>query len=413
MSREFRLRPAVLAGLLAALSVVAACGDSNSSGTPAAKTPFKIGLILPLSGPNQFLGQQALLGAQAEARILNKSQKGILGRDIQIVQKDSATDPARGRAAAQDLLDNDKVDVIMPDFFPAITTAILPIVTQAKILSMTTSGSPTVVDPSKYPYEFSLTIPFAPRAPAVAQEVKNLGGKKVGILVSGDSGGILIGDSLRDAYTKAGISIAGYEKYDIAATDVTPQLQKLKNAGTDMLSIYAAGPPMQVVMSGVRDLGWKVTVVADPASATGDLQKLVPAEVANQLYIVGFRILARTGDASVDPYIKPFVDSLKQELGAGQTVSSIIAPAFIADSMKLIKWAMEKAGKVDAAAATKQLESLNSTTLPKYFLLTMANPKYSATDHTPINADFSQSFAVIRVSPVVDGTYKGEPLNFK
>jgi branched-chain amino acid transport system substrate-binding protein len=404
---------ASIAVLVAFATVATACGGSTSSGGNTPKAPFKVGMILPLSGPNQFLGQQALLGAQAEAKVLNKTQKGILGRDIQIVQKDSATDPARGRAAAQDLIDNDRVDVIMPDFFPAITAAILPIVTQNKILSVTTSGSPIVVDPTKYPYEFTMTIPFAPRAPAVAQEVKNLGGKRVGILVSGDAGGVQIGDGLRDAYNKAGLTVVGYEKYDIAATDVTPPLQKLKTAGADTLSIYAAGPPMQVVMSGVRDLGWKVTVVADPASATGDLQKLVPADVASQLYLVGFRILARTSDTQVDPYIKPFVETLKQELGAGQTISSLIAPAFIADFLKLVKWAVEKVGKVDAAAATKQLESLSTVNLPKDYLLTMSNPKYSATDHAPDNADFSQSFAVIRVSPVVDGTYKGEPLVFK
>jgi branched-chain amino acid transport system substrate-binding protein len=408
-----RSHRAALAASLTLVSILVACGGSASSGQSTARAPFKVGMILPLSGPNQFLGQQALIGAQAEARVLNKSSNGILGRQIQIIQEDSATDPARGRAAAQDLIDNQKVDVMMPDFFPAITAAILPIVTQARVLSMTTSGSPSVVDPTKYPYEFTMTIPFAPRAPAVAREVSNLGGKKVGILVSGDAGGVQIGDSLRDAYGKAGIQVVDYEKYDIAATDVTPVLQKIKNAGADTLSIYAAGPPMQVVMSGVRDLGWKVNVVADPASATGDIQKLVPPEVASQLYIVGFRILARTGDTQVDSYIKPFVDSLKQELGPGQTISSIIAPAFIADFLKLIKWAAEKVGRVDPAAMTKQLETLHSANLPKDYLLTMSNPKYSPSDHAPDNADFSQSFAVIRVSPVVDGTYKGQPLTFK
>jgi hypothetical protein len=43
-------------------------------------------------------------------------------------------------------------------------------------------------------------------------------------------------------------------------------------------------------------------------------------------------------------------------------------------------------------------------------MVIIPNPRYSATDHTTKNADYSKMWSLIKVSKDIDGTYEGEDL---
>ena len=394
-----------LAVLTATTLAVLACGGGTSSTSTTSKTPFRIGVLMPLSGALASIGNDALAGIQTQAQLLNK-QGGILGRPIEIDYQDDAGDPTRARAAAQDLIENKHVSAMFPDVLPPIMLSVLPLLTQAKILSTTGGGNDIVADTTKYPYSFTYGVPFPARPPSVVAGLKKIGASKVAMISSSDNNGVTIGDLDTQAITKAGMTVTGYEKYDLTAKDVTPQLQKRRAGNPDTLVYYAGGTAGAVVMGGVRDLGWNVKILADPAATSSNLAQTVPQELSNQWYGVAFSMVSRTGD-SVDPTFAAFAKALKDQ---NRTFTNLVAPVANADQLKLMKWAFDKAGKDDGAAASKQLETLNSGSLPNGYLMWVANPKYSSSQHTAINGNFKSSFALIRLSTVVDGTYKGEPL---
>ncbi len=395
-------------GRLTFLAVVAlvasACG--GSTGGPTTKTPFRIGVIMPLSGSLASIGNDALAGIETEASILNR-QGGILGRPIEIEERDDAGDPNRGRAAAQDLIENQHVSAMFDDVLPPVMTAVLPLLTQSKVLAFSGTGNETVADPTKYPYSFTYGIPFAARPASVVAALEKLGASRVAVISSSDSNGVTIGDLDVAAIRKAGLTVTGYEKYDLTTKDVTPQLQRLKGGNPDTVVYYAGGTLGSVVMGGVRDLGWKVRILADPASTSSDLAQTVPQELAGQWYGVAFRMVARAGDTEVDPAFRGFVEALQNQ---HRSFTNLITPVAYADQLKLMKWAFDQAGRSDGVAATRALERLKSSSLPRGYLMWVANPRYSGTAHTAINGDFKDSFALIRLSPVVAGTYKGQPL---
>ncbi len=92
--------------------------------------PFKIGLILPMTGPF------ASTGRQIEAAVkLYLAQNGdrVAGRKIEVLLRDDQATPDQTKRLAQELLVNDKVDVLAGFGVTPAALAVAPLVTQAKV----------------------------------------------------------------------------------------------------------------------------------------------------------------------------------------------------------------------------------------------------------------------------------------
>ena len=66
---------------------------------PAASGPVKVGVIAPLSGVNRFYGERMLDGIQLAVEELNSS-RGINGRKVELLVRDSRSEPARAGPGA-------------------------------------------------------------------------------------------------------------------------------------------------------------------------------------------------------------------------------------------------------------------------------------------------------------------------
>ena len=90
---------------------------------------FKIGLILPMSG------QQATTGRQIDAAVrLYMAQNGdtVAGRKVQVILKDDTSLPDVTKRLAQELVVNDKVNVLAGFGITPSAMATAPIATQSK-----------------------------------------------------------------------------------------------------------------------------------------------------------------------------------------------------------------------------------------------------------------------------------------
>jgi branched-chain amino acid transport system substrate-binding protein len=411
--RRARLSSSAL--LAAAVAILlAACGSSTSSTAQSSSSsnsaPFTIGVILPLTGPFAVIGEAAQDGMQVAVDDVNKNSHGILGRQVKLLIRDDAGDTAKAIAAAKELVDQDHVDFLFPGAFASDALAILPYTTQRKVVTVTTTGSSDAGKIDKFPYSFQLSIPFETYPKPIAASIQKIAGSsatKVGLFVSGEASGVAQGDVLNGALPKNGFTVVGYEKFDPTAKDVTPQLGKLKNAGADVVVLAAPGATLRTVMTGVRDLAWKVPVVATNGTATGDIKALVPPEVAGQFHAVVFRQYARSDPDKVQPQYQSYVNQLKSQFGA---LKNLGVSALHSDIVKLVKWAYEKAGGTDQNKVRSALESMSKTTLPDNYFLVVSNPRWSSTVHSTLNGDFSNFFWLVDVSPLVDGTFMGTPI---
>lgn len=98
-------------------------------------TPLKIGLITPLSGPQEFIGSYVKNGAEIAVEQINKAG-GILGRPIALEIRDDKANPAAALAAARELLGMG-INLHLGGISSAVVLALAPVMQQEKGVFLT------------------------------------------------------------------------------------------------------------------------------------------------------------------------------------------------------------------------------------------------------------------------------------
>jgi branched-chain amino acid transport system substrate-binding protein len=153
MQRRHLIQTAGLSAiaLSAALAAPLASAQDNNK--------FKIGLILPMTG------QQATTGRQIEAAAkLWMAQNGdtVAGKKVQLIVKDDTSLPDVTRRLAQELVVNDKVNVLAGMGITPSALAVAPIATQSKTpLVVMAAATSSITEASPYIVRTSFTLPQA------------------------------------------------------------------------------------------------------------------------------------------------------------------------------------------------------------------------------------------------------------
>jgi branched-chain amino acid transport system substrate-binding protein len=399
-----------LSKIALALGVAATLASASQASLAADTRAFVVGVTIPKSGPAAQFGPLVESGMVVAIKHINE-EGGILGRKVELLVRDSASNPQRAVLAAKELVEEQKVDYLFPEIVSGLALAVLPYTTERKVLTITNASAPKIGDAKEFPYSFQYGDLASKRAPAMASAMKKLGGKRVGILVSTNPGNIATGEQLQaELPSKFGMQVAGYRTYDGNAKDLTAQLQALRDAGADIIAFDAAiRDSIRAVMTSIQTLGWNVQVVCGVAPLSGDLKELVPASVASQFRAINYRVGTRTGPSR--PEFQQFVAELRK---AGP-ISNIAFPAIARDILYMVKYSYDKAAKEKGGATADNvkavLESIGSAKdFPARYSLVLGNPRWTPADHTAANVDYSKLWGLVRVSTPVDGVYEGEEL---
>ena len=111
ISRRRALGAAALTGVL--VTTLAACGGDDSEG--GSDGPIRIGTSLPLTGEFSQPGQAAEQGYKVWQEMVN-ADGGLLGRDVELVIKDDASNQNTIVADYNALISQDKVDLLLGTF---------------------------------------------------------------------------------------------------------------------------------------------------------------------------------------------------------------------------------------------------------------------------------------------------------
>ena len=142
---------------IAAAAALACAFAAGGAAAQAAKPPFKIGFILPMTGPF------ASTGKQIEAAVkLWMAQNGtvVAGRKVELLLKDDAGTADTTRRIAQEMVVNDKVDVLAGFGLTPLALATAPIATQSKTPMVVTAAATSIItEQSPYIVRTSFTLP--------------------------------------------------------------------------------------------------------------------------------------------------------------------------------------------------------------------------------------------------------------
>jgi branched-chain amino acid transport system substrate-binding protein len=113
----------------------AATGLAFPSFSNAQAGPIKIGLVTPLSGPQEFIGIFVKNGAEVAVDQINKAG-GILGRPVQLEIRDDKASPAAALAVTRELL-GAGVNLHIGGISSAVVLAVAPVMQQENGIHVT------------------------------------------------------------------------------------------------------------------------------------------------------------------------------------------------------------------------------------------------------------------------------------
>ena len=241
MQKRVFLSASVLA--LSALSSMAVLAQDNT---------FKIGLILPMTG------QQASTGRQIEAAAkLYMAQHGdtVAGKKIQLIVKDDTSIPDVTKRLAQELVVNDKVNVLAGFGITPSAFATAPIATQSKTpMVVMAAGTSSITQSSPYIVRTSFTL--AQSSVAMADWTTSKGGiKKVVTLVSDYGPGHDAEKFFKDRFIFNGGTIVESLRVPMRNPDFAPFLQKVRDAKPDGLFVFVPSGAGAAVMKQFIERG--------------------------------------------------------------------------------------------------------------------------------------------------------------
>ncbi len=249
-------------------SSIAAAALAFFAAAGAQAADLKIGLILPMTGPFASHGKQITNGIK-----LYLAQNGdtIAGRKVQLIIKDDApgTSGDVSKRNAQELVIQDKVDILAGFSLTPEAFAVAPIATEAKKpMVVMNAATSSITTKSDYIVRTSMTLPQT-TAPIASWAAKNKI-KTVYTIVADYGPGYDAEGQFKKTFTAAGGQIAGEVRVPVNSNDFSPYLQKVKDTKPDAVFLFVPNGPMGIAfMKGFQERG--LAQAGIKLIATGDL----------------------------------------------------------------------------------------------------------------------------------------------
>jgi branched-chain amino acid transport system substrate-binding protein len=350
-----------------------------------AADPIKIGVSGPFTGGSAPMGVSMRDGVKLAVADIN-AKGGVLGRQIQLIERDDEAKPERGVQIAQELINKEKVVATVGYINTGVALASQRFYQDAKIPVMNNVATGSIItkqfadQPENYIFRNSANDQIQSHM-IIKEAVDNRKFKKVAILADSTNYGQLGREDLEKALAEKSMKAVAVEKYNIKDVDMTAQLLKAKQAGAEVVLTYGIGPELAQIANGMEKLGWKVPLIG---SWTLSMANFIDNAGKNGN---GTRMPQTFIQDANTPKRKAFIDAYVKAYNPPQgRMPSPVSAAQGYDSIYLLAAAIKQAGSTDGPKVKAALENLSEKI--DGVVTTYAKP-YSKDDHEAINAEIT------------------------
>jgi branched-chain amino acid transport system substrate-binding protein len=307
-------------------------------GSQAAAQDIKIGVAGPVTGPLAFLGQHIKWAGELATDELNQ-KGGVLGRKFAFLMQDSACRPADGVAAAEKLLGQDRVDVMLGDVCSGSTIAVMPVMEKAqKPFIVTISTHPDITNKSGAggnKWVFRTVAHDGMIADVVAEKMKSF--KTIAIVGEDTDYGRGAARLLKERLPP-GVRIVSEDYLKQAETDFLPVLTRIRASKPDAIGTYVLDQQASNLMRQYLQFGMSIPLVGRPPLGSGVVSELVSGGKFDGSWTV-YPYYDKFGDPKNKAFTESYVQRFKQ------------APHYagwgVYEGIKLYADAVRRAGSTD------------------------------------------------------------------
>ncbi|MGY0235485.1 ABC transporter substrate-binding protein [Longispora urticae] len=285
------------AGLTSAVlvaSVAAGCGGpaTPERGAVTLEGEVVVGAVLELTGPGLPIGTVHRNALKVTVDQINEGGVLVDGkrRTLRLVVKDSASDPARGAAAARELVTNDHVAAIVGASTTAVTMAMVPVAEELGVPLVSLAASDAIVTPvAARKFCFKVSPNGGDIAAAIADNALRMGAKKIGLLTAKGTYGDIVTQVMTGALairSSDGLSLVKGERFAEDGSDVTDRLAALLEAKPDAILLGALMPGAARAVSAIKASGYTGKIFLDPSAGADQFLSGPTAADAEGMFMV-------------------------------------------------------------------------------------------------------------------------------
>jgi branched-chain amino acid transport system substrate-binding protein len=318
----------------------------------ASSEPIKIGFLPALTGPGSSTGIAINRGTILAVNEINAAG-GVNGRQLELISRDTQSDPTKAVNGATELARREKVQVIWGPLNSGEALAATPLIARDGLPQLDSCWVDSLTDVKKWPLAFR-NAPTNQQVGGAAThyvtEVLKL--KKIAII--GDTTGY--GTASVNAYVPMiapkGGTVVYQNEVDASNPDLKPEMLRMRDAGAEVIMPWSVNAGfLSRIINARGQMGWDVPIVGQTTLGSGQTRALLEkAEYWDNVYPNNFLTCCYLPSGKLPERTADFVDRLrKNNIEIGDTLLWWIAVGY--DAPRLIAEAVKAVGSEPEAIA--------------------------------------------------------------
>ena len=279
----------------------------------AQSEPIRIGYLPALTGPSSSTGIGINRGVQLGVEEINNSG-GIKGRKIELVTRDTQSDPTKAVNAVAELTQRQKVSTIFGPVNSGEALAATPLIARDKVPMLHPCWVDELIDVKKYPMAYRI----APTNTQIGKGANNyvvnvLKLKKVAVISDTTGYGTASANTYVPMLKAIGADVVYINNVDAANPDLKPELLRMQSAGAQVVMPWSVNAGFLSRICNTRGaMNWDVPIVGQTTLGSGQTKALLEKpEYWNKVYSNNFRQVCYI-NGKLLPKAEEFVERLKK-----------------------------------------------------------------------------------------------------
>lgn len=348
----------------------------------ADQPPIKIGVIGPVSGKSsEDMGLSILGGARVFVADMNQ-MGGILGRRVELVERDDQAKPELGVALSKEMIEREHVVAAVGFGNTGVALPSAKIFQDAKIPLIVSGATGATITKSFMPPAYPVSYVFRTSASDALQPIVILNDlidrrqiEKIALMHDESPYGQFGKRSVLAELERRKLKPVAVESFAVGEQDMSARLRRVKEAGAQAIVLYCLGPDAATIVKDAERMHLKLPLVG-------------PWILSWQAFIDNAGEGAE-GARSAVTFIENELSSVSNQFSLAyrkvnkvNRIPSAVAAAQTYDALRLLALAMFQARSVDGPKVQEALEDLRqhttTTVVSRYY------KPFSKTDHEAI-----------------------------
>jgi branched-chain amino acid transport system substrate-binding protein len=326
-------------------SAAAAVASTLAKPAIAAKEPILVGYLPALTGPSSSTGIGINRGVQLAVQEINAAG-GIDGRQIELIVRDTQSDPTKAVNGAAELSRAQKVSAVVGPVNSGESLAVVPLLARVNTPQVHPCWVDSLTDPKKYPMCFR-NAPTNQQIGGAANRyvVDVLKRKKVAVISDTTGYGTASVNAYVPMLKTQGADVVYQGNVDAANPELKAELLRMQSAGAEAIMPWSVNAGFLSRIINTRgQMGWDVPIVGQTTLGSGQTRDLLEKpEYWAKVYPNNFRPVCYAPGGKLPDRTLAFIDRLKSaKVDIADTLLWWIAVGY--DTPRMIGEAMKSSG---------------------------------------------------------------------